>query len=419
MSSVGEKHFLIEKGPGFRSGFSDLGKNLNTKTITAGVVAAIFGCTGPALITINASTTAGYNTAQTVSWLFGIYVFGGLISIIMALYYKMPIVGAYSIPGATMLGAALTGFTFNEAAASFIIAGIIVLILGVTGLIGKVMKWLPQPIVMGMIGGCMLRFGTSIVTSTKESPIICSVALLGFFIIPKLIKKFPPVLAALICGFIALLITGTVNSNAFNNMTYIPPQVVIPHFNVATILSVSVPLAVLVMGAENAQAIGVLYAQSYRPPINAMTIVSGIGGILSGIFGAHNANIAGPMTAICSSEEAGENKEGRYAASIVDGILFVAFGIFASYTIGFVQAIPASLVSILAGLAMINVLINSFQEAFITKKFKIGAFFALIIGTSGISILNIGSAFWALVGGVIISLICEKKDFVMKAEKVN
>jgi benzoate membrane transport protein len=331
----------------------------------------------------------------------------------------MPIVGAYSIPGATMLGAALTGFTFNEAAASFIIAGIIVLILGVTGLIGKVMKWLPQPIVMGMIGGCMLRFGTSIVTSTKESPIICSVALLGFFIIPKLIKKFPPVLAALICGFIALLITGTVNSNAFNNMTYIPPQVVIPHFNVATILSVSVPLAVLVMGAENAQAIGVLYAQSYRPPINAMTIVSGIGGILSGIFGAHNANIAGPMTAICSSEEAGENKEGRYAASIVDGILFVAFGIFASYTIGFVQAIPASLVSILAGLAMINVLINSFQEAFITKKFKIGAFFALIIGTSGISILNIGSAFWALVGGVIISLICEKKDFVMKAEKVN
>ena len=36
------------------------------------------------------------------------------------------------------------------------------------------------------------------------------------------------------------------------------------------------------------------------------------------LVGAHNANIAGPMTAICSSSEAGP-KEGRYVASVVNG----------------------------------------------------------------------------------------------------
>jgi benzoate membrane transport protein len=401
---------LFEKGPGFKSGIEDFGRYTTTKSITVGFIAAIFGCSGPALVTISAATNAGYTTEQISSWLFGIYVFGGLISIIMGLYYKMPIVGAYSIPGASMLGTALVGFNFNEAAASFIIAGIIVLLLGITGLIGKVMRWLPLPIVMGMIAGVMLRFGTNIIVSTKDSPIIGAAALIGFFIVPKIIKKFPPVLAALICGVIALLITGGFNMEA-TTVQYIPPQIIAPQFNVATILSVSVPLAALVVGAENAQAIGVLIAQGYKPPINVMTVISGFGGIASGLVGAHNANIAGPMTAICSSAEAGDDKQGRYTAAVWNGIFFGAFGLISSFAITFIKAVPAALINILAGLAMINVLLNAFQEGFGTMRFKVGAFFALIIGASGISILSIGSAFWALVGGVVISLICENNDF--------
>ena len=46
--------YLIEKAPGFKSGLADFGKYTNAKTVTAGLVAAIFGCTGPALITITA-----------------------------------------------------------------------------------------------------------------------------------------------------------------------------------------------------------------------------------------------------------------------------------------------------------------------------------------------------------------------------
>ncbi|MGD9820002.1 MAG: benzoate/H(+) symporter BenE family transporter [Aminobacteriaceae bacterium] len=412
-----QKRKLLEEGPGFQSGIADFAKHLNSKTITAGLIAAIFGCSGPALVTISAATTAGYTTEQTVSWLFGIYVFGGLISIIMALYYKTPIVGAFSIPGASMLGAVLTGFSFNEASAAFIVAGVIVLILGVTGLIGKAMRWLPLPIVMGMIAGCMLRFGIGIVTSTAKAPLVSGIALLAFFVIPLFTKKIPPVLAALICGILALVATGGINMGAVD-WHYIAPQLVVPHFNIATVLSVSVPLAALVIGAENAQAVGVLYAQGYKPPINAMTVISGLGGIVAGLVGAHNANIAGPMTAICSSEEAGENKEGRYAAAVVNGVLFGSFGLVASFAMAFIKIIPSTLINVLAGVAMINVLLNAFQEGFGTKCYKNGAFFALVIGASGISILNIGSAFWALVGGVAISMICEKKDFA-REEKIK
>lgn len=400
---------LFEKGPGFKSGLQDLPRHLNGSTIASGLISSIFGCTGPALVVISASSTAGFTTADTVTWIFGIYVFGGLLGLLLALYYKLPISGAYSIPGATLMGTALAGYTFNEAAGAFIIAGVIVLVIGLTGLIGKIMKVLPLEIVMAMVAGCMLKFGVNIITFTQKDIIVCGSAVLAFLLVPRVLKKFPAVLAALIVGVIVAAVTGAFSGD-MGDVSYIAPRLIAPAFNGSLILSCSIPLAALVIGAENAQAMGVLKAQGYDVPANGMTIASGIGGIISGLFGAHNANIAGPMTAICSSDEAGP-KEGRYAASVVNGITFAAFGLVAAYAIGFVNLIPVGLTYVLAGLAMINVLIQSFRDGFKSGKYKTGAFFALVVGVSGISILHVGSAFWALVIGVVVSLICDKKDF--------
>lgn len=401
---------LLESGPGISSGLADLFKHFNAKTVTAGIVAAVFGCTGPALIVLNAAQAGNLTTPQAISWLFSIYFFGGLISIVLALHYKQPINGAYSIPGAVMLIGALKNYGINDAAGAYLVAGIIVLALGLTGLIGKVMKWLPVPIVMAMIAGAMIRFGTGIITSTQTAPIIGFATLIGYFLAPKISKKLPPILTALVLGMIAAAFSGQLN---FANVQYklVGPEFIMPTFDAGAMLSIAIPLAVLVMGAENAQAYGVLISQGYRPPINAMTIISGIGGMITAMFGGHNANIAGPMTAICSSEEAGEEKEGRYAATVVNGILFGGFGLIASIAVAFVKGLPNTLIGIVAGLAMVGVLISSFEFAFSSKKFRTGAFFALVIAISGVTILKISAPFWALLGGVVVSMISERKDF--------
>ena len=400
---------LFEKGPGFKSGLADFGKYLNGKTISSGIVSTIFGCTGPCLVTIAAASTAGFTLADTVTWIFGIYVFGGLLGAILAIYYKQPISGAYSIPGATMMGAALAGYTFNEAAGAFIIAGVIVLVVGMSGLIKKIMKFLPLEIVMAMVAGAMLKFGTAVVTATKADWITCGAAVLAFFLVPRFLKKCPGVLASLIVGTVIAALRGQFAAD-MSGVTYIAPRIIAPAFNGKLILACSIPLAALVMGAENAQAMGVLRAEGYDVPYNGMTVASGIGGILAGLVGAHNANIAGPMTAICSSSEAGP-KEGRYVASVVNGVTFALFGLFGAYMMAFVSAVPSGLVSIWAGLAMVNVLIGGLKGGFGTGKFRTGAFFALCTGLSGISILGIGCAFWSLVFGVVVSLIVEPQDF--------
>jgi len=404
-----------EKGSGLREGYRDLPKAMSGKSITAGVVAAIFGCTGPAIIVISSAQAAGYSFDQIVSWLFGIYVFGGLISLICAPYYKMPVVGSFAIPGAVLMGSALVGFSFNEAVFGFLGASLIIAVLAMTGMIGKVMRIIPQPIVMAMIVGSMLRFGTGMATSVVQSPIIAGSAVLAFFIVPRIIKKMSPVISALVVGVIVAIATGGFTGDA-QMMQYVPPQIVAPHFNPAVILAVSVPLAIISIGSENAQAYGVLKAQGYKPPVNAMNAICGLLGFIANLFGAHNLNLAGPMTAICASPEGGDDPKNRYAAAWVNGLVFGSFGLVASFALAFIGMVPAQLIAMLAGLAMINVLLNALTEAFKHGKCKLGAFFALVIAASGITVLNIGAAFWALLIGVSISVFFERADFVSLIE---
>lgn len=410
-----EKRQIVESGPGVASGIRDLPKHLNLKTASAGLVAAIFGCSGPALIVIGGANKAGLSNGQTVAWLFAIYFLGGLISIFLALRYKQPVTGAYSIPGAALVAGSLATFSFDQAIGAFVMSGIIVFLLGVSGLIGKVMRWLPMPIVMAMIAGALIRFATGAVSAVGTAPVIAGAAIIAFFVSMRFIKAVPPVLAALVVGLIAAFATGSVGGGSAE-IAFVMPEFTAPAFTLDAFLAISIPLALLVIGAENAQATGVLMAEGYRPPINMMTTISGLGGIAAGFLGGHNANIAGPMTAICSSEQAGENKEGRYAATVVNGVLFGAFGLIAGAAVPVVMSLPGALIGTVAGLAMIGVLLAAFQNAFgRTLGNQTGAFVALAVAMSNISILGISAPFWALVAGVIVSFIVERDGLLTRA----
>lgn len=402
---------LFERGPGYLSGLRELPKRLNVATVGAAVVAAVFGCTGPALIIINGATEAGLPAQLISSWIFGVYVFGGLISVVLGLYYKMPVTGAWSIPGAVLVVAALQQFPFAEMVGAFLVAGALVLVLGLTGLIRKVAAWLPFPIVMAMIAGALIRFATGVVDAAVAAPVIVGAAVVGYLLLSRYVKAVPGAVGALVVGIAAVAVVGGFGALEGNDLGLTAPVLVAPVFDLGAVLAVGVPLAVLVIGAENAQAIGVLIAQRYRPPVNAMTIASGIGGLLAPLFGGHNANIAGPMTAICSSEQAGEAREGRYAATVLNGLLFIGFGVLAGAAVALVTALPAALVAAVAGLAMIGVLLTAFRGAFGEGRFQVGALVALVIAISNVSLLGVSSPFWALVGGVVASAVLEPRDF--------
>lgn len=78
--------------------------------------------------------------------------------------------------------------------------------------------------------------------------------------------------------------------------------------------------------------------------------------------------------------------------------------------------IPSSLIKMLGGLAMINVLIDSLKTSF-SGRFKTGALFSFLITISGISLFHIGAPFWGLVGGTLSSFFLDRTDLKPSASQ--
>lgn len=405
---VPESNYLIERGPGFKEGLRGFPRSLNVSSIGAGLISAVFGLTGPALIIMNGAGDAGLSSGQTVAWISAVYFVGGLISFFMGFYYKQPIVGAWSIPAAAMVVSSLDEYSLGEMIGAYFVASLLVLGLGLTGWVRKIVAWIPMPILMAMIGGILVGYAVNVLGAAESAPYIVAAAVLGYIVLQRFISQIPGVVGALVFGVIAAFALGAFNTET--SFEWTTPELTTPEFNWVAMLAVGIPLA-MVIQAENIQSMGVLIANGYKPPVNSITSFSGLASLIVAPFGGHNASIAGPMTAICGSDQAGENREHRYASVIVNGTFFASFGIFASLALALVTVLPSELVTTLAGLAMLGVLLTAFKGAFAVQHFRLGALIALIIGLSGVSPFGISTPFWALSGGLVVSLLLEFDDF--------
>ncbi|WP_017729100.1 benzoate/H(+) symporter BenE family transporter [Halalkalibacterium ligniniphilum] len=410
----------IERGTNVRENIKDFFSNLTPAALGTGLVAALFSIMGPGIIVMNAANEGNLPMDQAVSWLSIIYITGGIFTIILSFRYRQPIVVAYSIPGAVLVGSALQHIPFNEAIGAFIVVGVVVTILGLSGLIKKVIEHIPLPVMLGMIAGVLLSFGIKAVQAAVEAPAVAGSAFIVFFLLlamKKFSQKFPPILGAIIVGGIIATALGQTNWGAIQP-SLAQPALIMPAFSIQAILELSLPLIILVIGVQNMQAVGVLLATGYKPPINAMFTVPGIGTLINSIFGGHPTVIAGPSTAMVSSEASGKDKNLRYVASAFDGLLWICFGLVAGIVIAISTVVPGQLLSVLGGLAIFAVFISTFAGAF-SGKFKNGAMVAFLIAVSNITLLSVGAAFWALLVGFIVSILLDRDDFRKHKEEIT
>ncbi|EHQ87391.1 benzoate/H(+) symporter BenE family transporter [Desulfosporosinus youngiae] len=409
---------IIEKGYDLRESLGVLWKNKNAAAIATGLVATLFSTMGPGLIVMNAAKSGGLTDAQAISWLLGIYLIGGLSTMFMSLRYRIPVVTAFSIPGAVMLAKILPNFAFSEAIGAYIVVAVVTLVLTLTGVMKKLVERIPVPVMLGMVGGVLLSFATSMFTAAINMPQIYGVMIAAFFLsmaFKGFSKKVPPIVVAIIIGIAAL--------GFFNLITPIPlsleiakPVLALPTFSLRAILDISIPLFFLVIGVQNIQAVGVLMAAGYKVPINAMYVVPAIGTFINSLFGAHPAVTAGPSTAICASPAAGEKKEFRFIAAFSEGVFWVTFALLAKIIVDSVKMVPKEFTAVLAGLAMFEVFRSAFEGAF-AGKFRMGALVAFFIAVTNLSILNIGAPLWAIFLGLLTSFIVERADF--RADKIE
>ncbi|MGA2962346.1 MAG: benzoate/H(+) symporter BenE family transporter [Candidatus Korobacteraceae bacterium] len=403
---------ILEKGYDLRESFKILCTNINAAAVGTGLVATLFSTLGPGVIVMNAAKQGGLTDAQAVSWLLAIYGFGGLATMFVSLRYRIPLVVAYSIPGAILLGKLLARFPLNQAVGAYMVVGLVTLILTLTGAIKKVVEHIPVPVMLGMVGGVLLSFGVSLFSAAIKTPSIYGVMLVLFLVVMafrKFSQKFPPIIVAMIVGAALLYYFGLIKPVAMS-WQFAAPRLALPSFSLSAILNISVPLFFLVIGVQNIQAVGVLLAEGYTPPINAMYLIPSIGAFFNGFLGAHPAVTAGPSTAICSGPASGERKELRFIAAFSEGVFWFCFALLAKVAVDAVKLVPAEFTAVLTGLAMFDVFGSAFKGAF-SGQFKSGAVVAFFVTITNLSILSVGAPFWAIVLGVLTSLLVERGDF--------
>lgn len=217
---------------------------------------------------LSSAAKGGLSQTEITSWVFSIYVVGGLLSIILSFYYKQPIAVAFSIPGAIIVGTALANHSYTDVLGAYLITGFFIFLLGITGVVSVIMEKLPMSIMMGMVSGVLLPFGINIITAVNDDlivngPIFLTFLLLSF--LSKRLRKIPPIIGAIV---VAVVMYGLLRPISLEKLNFAValPQSYLPSFQFGSIGEIVIPLLITVIAIQNAQGIGVLQSTGFNPP---------------------------------------------------------------------------------------------------------------------------------------------------------
>jgi benzoate membrane transport protein len=400
-----EKPLLPQRS--WRQIVSDFGSTYAANAL----IGFIFAATGPVAVILAVGTRGGLSPQELASWVFGVFFVNGLVSLFMSWRYTTPLAFGWTIPGTVLVGPALQHLTFPEVIGAFYVTSALVLVLGLSGWVKRLMAALPMPIVMGMVAGVFLRFGLDIVRALQSDVAIAAPMVAVFLLLSTKAdwgRRLPPVIGALLVGALAVAVSGRLDASAVGQLSLAQPVIQAPVWSWAAMLELVVPLAITVLVVQNGQGVAVLKNAGHEPPVNAIAVACGVGAAVSAVFGAVSTCLTGPTNGLLTSSG---DKHRHYIGALLFGVLALLFGLMAPTFTGLMLAAPKEFIMVLGGLAMLRVLQGAFVASFGAGKFSLGALVSLLVTVADIGLFNIGAAFWGLVVGFAVSWWMERGDF--------
>lgn len=373
--------------------------SLPLPTLLSGFVAVLVGYASSAAIIWQAAVAAGASTAQIAGWMSALGLAMGISTLILTLWYRAPVLTAWSTPGAALLVTGLQGLTLPEAIGVFIIANALILLCGVTGLFARLMQVIPHSLAAAMLAGILLRFGLQAFASLNDQFLLCGGMLLAWLILKRIAPRYA-VIAALIAGAVIALFEGDIATSSLA-MAPVLPTFISPQFSLAHCLGIAVPLFLVTMASQNAPGVATMKAAGYDVPVSPLIIVTGLLALLLSPFGVYSICIAAITAAICQSPEAHPDAAKRWLAAAAAGVFYLLAGIFGSSITGMLAALPTSGIQMLAGLALLGTISGSLYQALSHENERDAAVVTFLVTASGLTLYGIGSAFWGLIAGGI------------------
>jgi len=366
---------------------------------TAALVATIAGIGGALPVVLAATQAVGATPEQTSSWVSGLGIATAVSALALSVRYRMPIIAAWSTPGAALIASTPGVPSFAAAVGAFVLAAVLILLTAAVRPLGRLIERIPASIAAAMLAGILLRLVMVMFEHVPTSPLLVLPLLLLFLVT----RAFLPTLASLV-----VLVAGALLAWSLGLVKPLPAlglttlEFTMPAWDVAALVGLGVPLYLVTMASQNLPGFAVLRASGYQPPASPVLAVTGAASLGTAFLGSHTSNLAAISAAICTGPDAHPDPAKRWMAGPFYAGFWALFALFGASVVGLFAALPPALLATVAGTALLGSTAGALGSALAGDQDRLAAAGTLAVTVSGVSLLGIGSAFWGLVIGLLI-----------------
>lgn len=388
-------------------------RDLTPQAVFIGLLAAFVGFASSFAVVLAGLRAVGATEAEAASGLMASAIAMGLCGVVVSLRTKQPISVAWTTPGAALLaGSASVAGGFSDAVGAFLICGGLIVLSGLWRPFGRAVEAIPGSLANAMLAGILLVLCLAPFRAIAFDPLL-GLPILVAWIIGGRINRFLGVPAALL-AFILVVVFGVEfppDWQAGIAASLLPaPVVIVPTFSLSALFGMALPLFIVTMASQNVPGLAVLKANGYATKTGPLLTATGIFSVLSAPFAGISSNLAAITAAMLAGEEAGPDSDKRYWGTVVCGVAYCLFGLFAGVVIAFVSLAPSILIEAVAGLALISAFGAAALNAFKVEEERPAAAVTFLAAASGMTILGISGAFWGLIAGGIMLALAKRKS---------
>jgi benzoate membrane transport protein len=382
--------------------------------LTAGLVTVLVGFSSSYPIVVQAGASMGLTPSQLATMTAALSLGMGLTCLLPSIWLKIPVVIAWSTPGAALLVISLQGVPLPQTIGAFIVCGVLLTIAGASGLFERFMSRIPLSLASALLAGVLLRFGIEAFGSLRTAAQIVGPMLAAYLVARRSAPRLS-VPITLAVGLIAFwMIPGVAPATDVAQLgdtgASLAPLAWPPQFSLPVLLGVTVPLFLVTMASQNLPGVAVLRAAGYeRAPVSRLLTIVGLATLCLAPFGVFALNLAAITAALCMGPDAHPDPARRWLAAAMAGVFYLTVAAFAGPLAAWFVSLPRELVVAIAGVALLPTIGRSMHAALLDESQRDPALVTLLTTASGLTLAGIGSAFWGVVFGVVTMIVWQPR----------
>ena len=384
--------------------------------ISAGLTAVTVGYSSSVVIIIDVARKAGASNDMVVSWLLALGLGMGITCILFSWLSKLPVVTAWSTPGAAFLLTSIGDYRLSEAIGAFILCALLSLVTAQSRSLLKQISRIPPAISSALLAGILLPICLAIFSDVNDAPYLVALFIAAYLVGSRLFPRYLMLLLLIMSVTISLFMSSADGVVALSSdspglpsiFTLPEPIWVTPTFSLSAAIGLAFPLFLITTLSQNLPGIAIHHAHGYTP--DHKPILSGIAIVqaLLAPFGGFTFNLAAITAALCMGEQADNEKSQRYKAAIAAGVAYLFMGLLASVVVALFVSMPSIIIHLLAGLALLATLQGAVVRAMEVEHHRAPALLTMLCTASGFSLYSMTSAGWGLGLGLLLLYVQKK-----------